>query len=267
MSEDTDTPQGGAEDVPTSEAVETTSEATTEQLQDGAESQPSADDAGAEPKPKQVPWFQKRIDEVTASKYEAQREAAYWRGLAEASKQQPVATPAEPVGPPTLEQFDWDEGKYRNAMADYSSEQARKAVREELSAAERQKSEAQQQQTAVEKLSEGAKKHADFSSVVEEIAITDATRALLVEDPNAADVLYELGKSTDIRAFNQLPTHRQAIELGKIAARLESPKAPTPKPIPPTPPQTVAGVSAGLTKDLSAMSMAEYAAARKAGKI
>jgi hypothetical protein len=265
MTEGTDAPQGGAEDL--SSAVETISDATTGQQQDGAESQSSADDAGAEPKPKQVPWFQKRIDEVTASKYEAQREAAYWRGLAEASKQQAVATPAEPVGPPTLEQFDYDEAKFRNAVADYSTEQARKAVREELSAAETAKAQQSQQHTAMEKLTKGAEKHSDFAAIVSDIAITDATRALLVDDPNAADVLYELAKSGDVRAFNQLPPYRQAIELGKVAARIESPKASSPKPIPPNPPQTVTGASAGLTRDPANMSMAEYAAARKAGQI
>jgi hypothetical protein len=84
MSEETDAPQGGAEGVVAPEAVETNAEATTAQPT-ATESAELADDAGeaTEEPVKKVPWFQKRIDEVTAQKYEAQRQADYWRGLAE----------------------------------------------------------------------------------------------------------------------------------------------------------------------------------------
>jgi hypothetical protein len=81
MSEETDLQSEGAEGVePT--AVETNSEATTEQPT-GTETPEAADDAGeaTEEPVKKVPWFQKRIDEVTAQKYEAQRQADYWRGI------------------------------------------------------------------------------------------------------------------------------------------------------------------------------------------
>ena len=101
--------------------------------------------------------------------------------------------------------------------------------------------------------------------MVHDIPITEAVRDLLVHDPHAATILYHVGRDEAVKAhIFSLPPYQQAVELGKIAARLESPAAPKMKPIPPAPPATVGGVSAGLNKSLSEMTMAEYVAARKA---
>ena len=245
-------------------SVETPSEATTDQST-GTET-PAEPDAGAEQdKPKQVPWFQKRIDEVTRQKYEEQRRADYLAGQL-AALQAPARQPA-PTGPPTEEEYNWDQAAYREALDRYVAEQAEKAADR---AFQKRTSEQQQQtqlETATNRLKEGAAKHSDFEAAVHDIPITEAVRELLVGDPNAATILYQVGRDAAEKArIFSLPPYQQAVELGKIAARLESPAPGSPKPIPPAPPATVGAVSAGLSKSLGEMSMAEFIAARNEGK-
>lgn len=248
----------GAEANAETPAVETSSEATPEQQEADAANPAPADDAGDEAQPKRVPWFQKRIDEVTRQKYEAAREAAYWKGIAEGSRQ-PQPTQAEASGPPTLEEYNWDEAAYQRANADYYTKQAEKAAERVIEARTQQERQQAQQETAVSRLQQGAAKHADFQEVVSDIPTTEAVVDLLTSNENADEILYELGRNPEAMAhFNRLSPYGQAVELGKIAARLEAPKQATPRNIPPPPPQTVHGLSAGLSKQPEDMSMAEY---------
>jgi hypothetical protein len=265
MSDETDAPQGGAEPIVSHEtlepAVETPSATTTEQPA-ATESAETADDAGeVTEKPKQVPWFQKRIDEVTRQKYEAQREADYLRGRLEAISQPQQPAPAET--PPTLEQFDYDESRYQAATAQYYEKAAERAAERVLESRTAKEREQAQIETATARLSQGHAKHPDFAETVHDIPLTDAVQELLVNAENAADVLYAVGKDpSEARRIFSLPKYMQAVELGKVAARLESPSVKSPKPIPPAPPATVGAVSAGLSKTPEEMSMAEYIAWR-----
>jgi hypothetical protein len=264
MTDETDAPQGGAEPIVSHEtlepAVETPSDTTTEQPA-ATESADQPDAGEATEKPKQVPWFQKRIDEVTRQKYEAQREADYLRGRLEAATQPQQPAPAET--PPTLEQFDYDEPRYQAATAQYfekAAERAAERVLESRTAKEREKA---QIDTASARLSQGHAKHQDFADVVHDIPLTEAVQELLVNAENAADVLYAVGKDpSEARRIFSLPKYMQAVELGKVSARLETPAAKSSKPIPPAPPATVGAVSAGLSKTPEEMNMAEYIAWR-----
>ncbi len=241
------------------------SESTPEQ-QAGTET-PESPDAGAETdKPKQVPWFQKRIDELTAKRYEEQRRADYLEGQLAALK--PRAPEPEPAKPPTLDDHNWDEASYQRAVADYYSSVAETAARKVMQQSTAEQQQATQLHTAQARLEAGTRKYADFGEVIADIPVTDAVRELLINADNAAEVFYDIGKRPGeaARIFSLSP-YLQAVELGKVAARLESPSASSPKPIPPAPPQTVAGLSAGLNKAPAEMSMAEYVAARTAGQI
>lgn len=256
MSEETDGTIAGAEGADASEAVETNSEATTEQTT-GADEAGQADDAGeaAEEPSKRVPWFQKRIDEVTAKKYEAEREASYWKGIAEGRSVPQAQTVAETL--PTLEQFDYDEGKYQAALTKHITEQAEQGIDRRLTQREAEQAELQKNNTAIERLKSGGSKHSDFIAAVSGITATVAVRDFLLDDDNAPSVLYELGKDlTAAQRFNSLSPTQQAIELGKRAA---TPKSNT-RTIAPPPPQTVAGLVSGVGKTPDQMSMSEYAA-------
>jgi hypothetical protein len=263
MTEQTDAPQGGAEEeaIASSPEVETPTEATTEQPT-GADEPGQADDAGeaTEEPVKRVPWFQKRIDEVTAKRYEAEREAAFWRGKAEAGQRQEPTQP-EPATLPTLEQFDYDEAKFTAALADAIRKETEKTLDRTLSERERSSAEEQKNIAAITKLQEGGSKHPDFIAAVSGLPANEAIRDFILEDPRATDVLYELGKDqAAAERFSSLSPVQQAIELGRRAA---APAKVASKPIPPAPPQTVGGMASGLNKSLEDMSYSEFVKARE----
>lgn len=235
----------------------------TAQDADPASAEPPID-AGADPdKPKREPWFQTRINELTAKRHDAQREADYWRGVAEASRQ-PAPQPAPDTGPPTLEQCGYDDAAFQTQTAEYFRKAATEAAEKAIDSRTAKEREQNQINTAAAKMQEGAAKHSDFMDVVHDIPLSGAVLDLLVNDPNAADTLYAAAKDpAEARRIFSLSPYLQAVELGKIAARLETPAAPSPKPIPPAPPATVGGVAAGLNKAPEEMSMTEYIAWRK----
>jgi hypothetical protein len=252
MSNETDAHEGGAEGVePT--AVDTISEATTEQTT-GAEQTGAADDAGeaTEEPVKKVPWFQKRIDEVTAQKYEAQRQADYWRGLAEGRA--PAAEPQQQVGPPDR----WEDPERYDQ---WLIEQAVSRTKEEFTRAQSTRS-FEEREAAVR-----ASKP-DYDTIVRDpsLPITPLMAEVIRESEKGPELAYYLASNrSELAQIASRPPHLQAAALGRIEASLTTP-APAPaaiKPIPHAPPQTVSGLSAGLTKPLEEMSMSEYVAARE----
>lgn len=256
MDNETDAPQGGAEAEAIAPEVETPSEATTEQ-QTEADETGQADDAGEATKEKKVPWFQKRIDEVTAKKYEAEREASYWKGIAEGRIAPQTQAQPEAEALPRLADFDYDEDKHAAALAKFFKDQAEKSIDERLTKKQQETSEQQKNADAIAKLKAGGEKFPDFVAAVSGLTATEAVRDFALADENAAQVLYELGKDySAAERFNSLSPVQQAIELGKRAA---TPKAAAPKPIAPPPPETVAGIISGIGKTPEQMSMPEYA--------
>jgi hypothetical protein len=256
MTEETDAPEGGAEGEVAPEAVETPSEATTEQPT-GTDEPGPADDAGEaiEEPVKRVPWFQKRIDEVTARKYEAEREAAYWRGLAQGQTPQAPAQQQQSAPPDRYE----DPEGYDRWLVQTAVSTAKAQTVQEF----RQ----QQVQRSYEEREAAARvAKPDFDSVVHDptLPISPLMAEMIRESASGPDIAYHLGKNrAEAERINRLPPYRQAVELGKIEATLT--KAPAaPKPIPPAPPQTVGGVSSGLAKTHEQMSYAEYKKVRDA---
>ena len=115
---------------------------------------------------------------------------------------------------------------------------------------------------------EGREKYPDFEAVAlsENIPINQAMAEMIVSSDVAADVTYFLGKnpelSRQISGFDQISMARA---IGKIEAQVSAPKPKTtstaPEPINP-----IKG-KATAAKDPAKMSMAEYEAARKSGKL
>lgn len=264
MSEETDAPQGGTEGETSS--VEENSEATTEQQQGEAANTPTADDAGAaEDKPKKKAWWQDRIDTITAQKYEAQRDADYWRGKYEAKAESPKQEATEAV--PTLEAHNYDERAYQEALYKHFERNAEGLVDRKLSERQqRQQQEALQTQFR-DKLSEAAQQRPDLLQAISHLPVTEAVQDFVMHEPQAAEVLYQIGTDVDAsQRFLSMSPYQQAMELGRRVGAPPAPKAA--RPIPPTPPQTVGGASTAVEKSPQEMSMAEYvAAAKKAGRI
>lgn len=242
--------------------VETTSEATAEQPTE-TETSELADDAGeATGVPeKRVPWFQKRIDEVTRQKYEAAREADYWRGVAEGRN--PAATQAPAEGPPREDQFE-DYQDFEQARIEYAVEQRLQTARE----IEQRTAVHRSYEERAAKLRETAD---DYDTVVNDptLKITTVMAEVIRESDVGPQVAYHLGTNrAEAERIASLPPHRQAAELGKLEVRLTQPaKTPSNKPNPPAPGQTVSGISAGLTKSAEEMTFTEYRKAREEGRI
>lgn len=218
----------------------------------------------SEPK-KPAKGVQKRLDELTRLRHDAERDRDYWRELAMAShKPTPQPTPQHTEGPPREDQFaDWDE--YQQALIDYRVEQRLQAVKEQ----EQRSSVLRTYEERAAKLREAKP---DYDSVVTDpsLTITPLMAEVIRESEVGPEVAYHLGTNrSEAKRIAALPPHRQAAELGRLEVKLTleaaKPTPAPPRPIPPSPPQTVAGLSAGLNKAPEEMSMAEYVAWRQAG--
>lgn len=230
-------------DQPAPDAIEPETVETPETEQ--AESSPAVNDAdeSSEPKPKGV---QKRIDELTRLRYDAERDRDYWRDLA--TRQQPQATPetAKPEAPkplPKLEDFNYDEAAYQQALFKHASEEAARQVREELRREQEQKQKQERVKSWKTREAEFIAKTPDYKQVAYYAPISDAMADVIQESELGPQIAYYLGKHTaEAEQIAQLDPVRAACALGRIEARLEKPAAPPPPPkqvskAPPPPPK------------------------------
>jgi hypothetical protein len=187
---------------------------------EGEKTEPEPDE-----KPKQTPWFQKRIDDLTREKYEARREAEALREyVSRLSQQQPAPQEGEqpraqqPVGDPV--------------------EIAKQQIRQEQAVAEFNR-------TCNDIYDVGTKEFSDFGKAIDNFRMLGGLPPALIEaaveagDPHK--VLYQLGNNPDEAArVLALPPARMGAALAKIVAKAP---APTPKAVSaaPAPIKPVAG--------------------------
>lgn len=203
---------------------------------------------------------ERRIDELTRKRYDAEREAAYWRDLAlkATPPAQPEPTSAVPAsGPPTLEQFGWDEAKYSAAVIEYAKAEAKAAAMEALRE-DRQKSQQVTGRAAFEaRQAEFAAKVPEYHAKVTDptLPISSAMAEVIVESDRGPELALYLANNRDqAEVIARLPPVQAARALGRIEARLESPAdvpAPAPKPVPvskaPPPPPRIEATEAAVT--------------------
>lgn len=193
-------------------------------------------------KPKRKHWAHERIDELTRQRREAERQADYWKARANQS-----------VDPNSL---DYEEGIAERVSQRHRQEQAdtAKATAEQL---------ATEAFTYRETIAR--ERFADYDAITRNpsIPITPAMAEIIRDSDVGPDLAYHLGRNvTEAARIAALPANRQAVELGRLEARITAPK-----PLParaPAPVQPVSGIAAGGSKDPGSMSMSEYAAWRKA---
>ena len=211
--------------------------------------EPPPEDPPQEP-PEDKGGVQKRIDELTRKRREAEREAAYWRGVAEAK----AAAKSEPPKPATddLDPNDFDsDADYLRAVAAKAKEEIKKELEEE-----RKRERELATQTRLTSLySKGRKEHPDFDDVAlnPSLPVTQHMFDAAMGD-NLPDLLYYLGKNpAEASRIASLPPTQQIKEIGKIESGL------TKKAVPgaPPPPTTVSGGSSGPVKDEKDMTRAE----------
>lgn len=218
-----------------------------------AESPPTPPDPAAETK-KALKGVQKRIDELTRARYEAEergrqeaeqakQEAAYWRQQAEAFQKAQKA--------PTLDQFNGDLESHARAVAQFEADRLfrermgeQQKVWNEYQA--RQAQEMQRQQAAMqyqafvnEKLNEAVKKIPDLLEIVSSPELpgmqgTPAFQAIL-ESEFTPELLQYLGKNAaKAHQIAALPPLAQVREIGRIEAAIQTGKTVSNAPPPPT---------------------------------
>lgn len=242
------------------------------------EASAAADEPGADQQGKTPAWAEKRFGELTAKQRAAEREAAYWRGQAEArnapaqtqQQAQPVALPpdlAQQVGAaPNPAEF--PAGEFDPA---YLKASVRHELRVEQAASVAQQRQATQQRQAAEVagrlaqiIETGQRQYTNFDDAVNSIAalrmpgLGDVVRAEIADCEKPAEVAYYLGTHPEEAAKLTQLRSPQAVAraMARIEARLDAPKpAPVPSSAPP-PPRTLRG-SASAPPDLASMSVDE----------
>jgi hypothetical protein len=210
------------------------------------ESTPEATEQSEEA-PKKKFWAHGRIDALTRQKHEAERTAEYWRKKAEETQ------------PSNMDDLSFEDQIAARVRVESRKENAETAshtanqVRQEIFQARQL---------------EARSRFADYDATIgnPSLMISEAAAEVIMESDKGPDVAYYLGKNPEeaARIYN-LPPALQAKEIGRLEERISSPRSVSPPP--PKPVDTVNGLRAGGVPDPSRMSMAEYVAARQAGKI
>lgn len=182
----TPTPQPGPTNTPAEAETQAEAEAT-----DAGTETPEAED-----KPKREPWWQKRIDEVTKARREAERERDAAMALLKSRDDDPAKTPEE---------------RDIDALATRKAEQiaAAKAFNDRCNTV----------------YAEGAKAFTDFDDAVKTLSSTGVMEPSFIESVLETDapakVLHYLGQNPDEAVrVSELPARRQAIELDRLSVRL-----------------------------------------------
>lgn len=230
-----------------------------------AESSPAVNDAdeSSDPKPKGV---QKRIDELTRLRYDAERDRDYWRQLAlqqqAPAKQEPVVA-EKPKPLPKLEDFNYDEAAYQAALFEHASAEAARKVREELKHEQEQKQKQERVKSWKTREAEFESNTPDYKQVAYYAPISDAMAEVIQESDIGPQIAYYLGKNTaEAEQIAQLDPVRAARAIGRIEAKLEKPPAPPPAPKPvskaPPPPPRIEATEPAVEKDPDQMSTREW---------
>lgn len=221
-------------------------------------------------------WVQKRIDELTKLRHEAdrrEREAArdrdHWRELAtRQAKPEPAKT--EPERDKTLADFNFDEAAHQRYLLDRVSKTATDAAKRELQAEQGRAEKQRAAETYVERVRSFAKDHPDYKEVAEYAPIADHVAEVILGLEEGPEVAYYLGKNPEMATqINRLSANHASFELGQIAARLgfEREKAAAAKArvstAPPPAPKIEGGSEAEVEKNPGNMTPKQFAAWRR----
>lgn len=251
-------------DVDPGETAEPTDEVETEAP---APSEETTDEAPAEQPKKPPKGVQKRLDEITRLRYEAERRAEqerqerlYWqqKALGETPKQ-PVAT-----NKPSVDQYQTYED-YLEALSDWKVEQRLTKERAEAEERQQQESKVKKAQTYAERVQSARDKYEDYDHIAHgsHWSPSQEMADAIMESDNGPDIAYYLGNNPDeAQRISRLSSTAQIRELGRLEERLSKPP-PAPKPTKAPEPIKPAGSPAKADKDPADMSPSEFSAWRK----
>lgn len=247
-----------------------------ESTEPGKEEDPGSVSPPEAAPPKKVGGVAKRIDELTAAKYElkqlhdaVERDRDHWRELAlkntSETKTETVESkqPDEPFTK-TVEDFD-DYESYVVAKAEHRIEQKIKA-REAANKAEAIKSEQLAKITSFKsKVASFAESNPDFNAVVnDKVPINESMRDVILASENGPAIAYYLGSNLDeaSRIWDLSPSIA-AYELGKIESKITAPKVKKPS----NAPEPIKGIGSNekVTVSIDNLDNETYRRLRKQG--
>ncbi len=226
------------------EAISETNEESAPQLEEVPEVEKPeelAEETPKEVKPKDG-GFQKRINKVTADKWEQQRRAdALQEELNQLKSTQQTANIQ--TSEPKLEDYDYDEQAFNSALIDYKVELKANEI-----AAKQQESSKQQDQANIakefeSKSAEFAEGKDDFIEVLGKVPVLQPTVLnAVMSESNGPELAYFLGKHLDIAdKIASMNPIAAAVEIGKLSMKLSEPKQIKPS----SAPEPIDGVSSG----------------------
>lgn len=206
---------------------------------------------------------QPRIDELTRARREAEREAAYWRQVAQGAQTPAQAAPQRPA-PENFEKYD----DYIDALTDWKAEQA---VAKRMEQDSTRKVVETRAQTFAERQAQARALMADYDEVVggSDTPITQHVGETIMESDLGPQLAYHFAKNPDVlMRLNSMSPVQAAREIGKLEATLSTkpaaPAAPTKKVSnTPAPAGTMGTQGRATTPALQNLSMEEYMKQRK----
>lgn len=242
--------------------AETVNDADTEE---SATSEETTEEAPAEPPKKQSKGVQKRLDEITRLRYEAERRAEqerqerlYWQ-----QKAMGETKPSVPANKPSVDQYQSYE-EYLEALSDWKVEQRLTSERAERERRSREESQRTKAMTYKERVEKARDKYEDYEQIAhgQHWTPSEAMTEAILESEMGPDIAYYLGNNPDEAArIARLSPASQHRELGKLEAKLSAP--PQTKPTKAPPPIEPAGSRAKAEKAPHEMSPQEFAEWRK----
>lgn len=244
------------EQAPKVEAAQTEDVKVEEQAEEGQQN--DRDEKG------RFKGVQPRIDELTRARREAEREASYWRGIAQQGQAQQSA-PAAPTKP-TPDKYD-DYGDYVEALTDWKTEQA---VAKRMEQDSTRKVADARSQTFAERQVATRAVLPDYDAVVgsSETPIANHVGEALMESDRGPELAYHFAKNPEVlQNLNGMTPMQAAREIGKLEATLPTKTAPVvpSKKLSTTPAPASTTVTQGRATQpaLASASMDEYMAQRK----
>lgn len=261
------THEDGAEAKPAQQSVET-QEADDEDEDEGDAGSNGEDTSeGQRPKRKRPRWSD--LNRAHREALDAQAEARALRERLEQLQRgepaQAAEAPKEEGKRPTLEDFDFDQERYLEALADWRIEERERAKVQKVEQEKAQQTVQERIAALQSKEAEFAKAHPDYEGVAKapHVPITREMADTMLENPDTAPAIaYYLGQNLEeAREISQMSPLAQARAIGRIEAKLTTPQTtpPPPKPVPKTPavPPTLQP-GATSTRDWSQMDTAEH---------
>lgn len=206
---------------------------------------------------------QPRIDELTRARREAEREATYWKQVAQGTQSPAQAAPQRPV-PENFEKYD----DYIDALTDWKAEAA---VAKRMEADSTRKVAETRAQTFAERQTQARTAMPDYDEVVggSDTPIANHVGEVILESDLGPQLAYHFAKNPDVlQRLNGMNPTAAAREIGRLEATLSAkpatPAAPTKKVSnTPAPAGTLGTQGRATTPALGNLSMDEYMKQRK----